>query len=74
MTGSRAPVPDLTALRTGSPLQGNRLLKRGEVIALKGPPSKRPPFSLLTALMQAPLRPVFARLRPAFAVRGDGAR
>lgn len=74
MTGSDAPVPDLAALRTGSPLQGNRFLKRSDTIALKGPPSKRPPFSLLTAAMQAPLRPVFARLRPTPTSAGDGTR
>jgi Sulfotransferase family len=64
-TGSSAPIPDLTALRTGSPLQGNRFLKRSDVIALSGPrpASERP--SRMTTLLQLPWRPIFARLRPA---------
>ena len=67
-TGSAAPVPDLAALRTGSPLQGNRFLKRSEVIALKGPGSP-PRRSLITKVLQLPLALVFARLRPAVEAR-----
>ncbi|HWF31314.1 MAG TPA: sulfotransferase [Solirubrobacteraceae bacterium] len=67
-TGSRAPIPDLTALRTGSPLQGNRFLKRSEVIALRGPGAP-PRRSLLTKAMQSPFALVFSRLRPAVRVR-----
>jgi hypothetical protein len=63
-TGSSAPIPDLTALRTGSPLQGNRFLKRSEVIALRGPGAP-PRRSLLTKAMQSPFALVFSRLRPA---------
>jgi hypothetical protein len=67
-TGSAAPVPDLAALRTGSPLQGNRFLKRSEVIALKGPGSP-PRRSLITKVLQLPLALVFSRLRPAVEAR-----
>jgi len=60
-TGSAAAIPDLTALRTGSPLQGNRFLKRSDVISLRAPgsPVRR---SLLTKVMQLPLKLLFARL------------
>jgi Sulfotransferase family len=71
-SGSDAPTPDLTALRTGSPLQGNRFLKRSEVIALnaQGPTPRR---SLVTKALQLPLALVFSRLRPAVLAR-SGAR
>jgi hypothetical protein len=71
-TGSAAQVPDLTALQTGSPLQGNRFLKRSEVIALKGPGSP-PRRSLLTKVLQLPFALVFSRLQPALTAR-PGAR
>jgi hypothetical protein len=71
-TGSSAAIPDLTALRTGSPLQGNRFLKRSEVIALRGPGAP-PRRSLLTKAMQYPLALIFSRLRPAVVAR-PGAR
>lgn len=71
-SGSAAPIPDLTALRTGSPLQGNRFLKRSEVIALKAPGSP-PRRSLITKVLQLPLTLVFSRLRPAVLAR-SGAR
>ncbi len=67
-TGSSAAIPDLTALRTGSPLQGNRFLKRSEVIALRGPGAP-PRRSLLTKAMQAPFALIFSRLRPALVAR-----
>ena len=67
-TGSAAPIPDLTALQTGSPLQGNRLLKRSEVIALKGRGSP-PRRSLITKVLQFPLALIFSRLRPAIVAR-----
>jgi hypothetical protein len=67
-SGSHAAIPDLTALRTGSPLQGNRFLKRSEVIALRGPgaPPRRSP---LTKAMQFPFALIFSRLRPAASAR-----
>lgn len=67
-TDSAASIPDLTALRTGSPLQGNRFLKRSEVIALRRS-SSPPPRSLLTKALQLPFRALFARLRPAVGVQ-----
>lgn len=63
--GSPAAIPDLTALSTGSPLQGNRFLNRSNVIALKGPKASPVRESLMTTLLQLPLRPVLSRLRPA---------
>lgn len=63
-TGSDAAIPDLTALSTGSPLQGNRFLKRSDVIALRGPGAP-PRRSLLTKAMQFPFKALFARLSPA---------
>ncbi|HUA74450.1 MAG TPA: sulfotransferase [Solirubrobacteraceae bacterium] len=62
-TGSDAPVPDMDALRTGSPLQGNRFLKRSDVIALRRSPSpvRR---SLLTKAMQLPVKAILALMRP----------
>ncbi len=63
LVGCADAVPDLTALRTGVPLQGNRLLK-SEVVSLNGdaaPPSRR---SLATTLLQLPWAAVFALLAP----------
>jgi sulfotransferase family protein len=71
-TGSDASIPDLTALRTGSPLQGNRFLKRSEVIALRRPGAP-PPRSPMTKVIQLPLALIFSRLRPAV-VAGPAAR
>lgn len=68
--GCDSPLPDVTALDTGSPLQGNRFLKGSRVIALRGPGAARSRGSRLTALMQSPWKPVFARLRPATELRG----
>lgn len=67
-TGSSSAIPDLTSLRTGSPLQGNRFLKRSEVIALKGPGSP-PRTSLMTKVLQLPFRAIFSLLRPALPAR-----
>jgi len=63
-TGCSSPIPDLRKLSTGSPLQGNRFLKRSDVIALRGPGSP-PRRSLLTKAMQLPFRALFVRLSPA---------
>jgi hypothetical protein len=71
MADSRAPLPDLSALRTGFPMGGNRLL-RSEVVAL-GPQTPRPQHrEPLTALLQAPFEWVFSSLRP-LAAAGGGA-
>jgi Sulfotransferase family len=62
--GSQAPIPDLNALSTGFPLQGNRLI-RSDVVSLqaRGPSKHR--SSPLTALLQLPWRAIFSLLRPA---------
>jgi hypothetical protein len=60
--GSQAPIPDLTALRTGFPIQANRLI-RSETVSLVSKPHAPPSLSL-TRLLQLPWEPVFARLSP----------
>ncbi len=70
-TGSSSAIPDLTALSTGSPLQGNRFLKRSDAIALKGPGSPQR-SSLLTKVLQFPFKLVFSRLQPAVGARARG--
>ena len=69
--GADVELPDLTALRIGTPLEGNRLI-RSEVIALRStrgrdrhPPGRAEADSLLTTLLQLPWRPLLARLSPA---------
>jgi hypothetical protein len=66
-SGSDAQIPDLTALHTGSPLQGNRFLQQGEVTALRRsqPAGEAPRPSLMTRILQLPWAPVLARLGPA---------
>jgi hypothetical protein len=61
---SSASLPDLSALQTGRPLHGNRLVA-ADVISLerKSTPPKR--ISLITSLVQFPWRVVHSRLRPA---------
>lgn len=58
---SPAAVPDLTALRTGFPIQANRLI-RSEVVSLKGRTVERQSSSRITALLQLPWEAVFSRL------------
>jgi hypothetical protein len=65
--GSSAEIPNLDALRVGTPLQGNRLL-RSETISFDRKPSA-PPASLLTAVLQSPWTPLLGRLRPAAGAR-----
>jgi Sulfotransferase family len=64
---SAAAVPDLTALRTGLPFHGNRLIESDVVSLSRG--SKPAPRSLLTDCLQSPLAAVAARLRPAARTR-----
>jgi hypothetical protein len=60
--GSSAPVPDLSSLSTGIPLQGNRLI-RDDVVSLRRPsPAARP--GLLARALNLPTRAPVARLRP----------
>ena len=70
---SDAEPPDLGALKIGSPLQGNRLI-RSEQIALEPAPRGRPPSSPLTTLLQLPWKPVLARMRPALRAQARAAR
>ncbi len=58
-----AVTPDLQQLRTGIGFHGNRLLG-AEVVALHSRPAAAARRSLLTAVLQAPWRVVFARLTP----------
>lgn len=62
-TGVRASAPDLSALRTGIPLLGNRLI-RSEVISLEKQTAPTGRRSLLTAVLQLPWALVLSRLRP----------
>lgn len=64
--GSSAEVPDVSSLRIGRPLMGNRFLKRGsEVVAVKRTTERPARASRLTAMLQFPWEPIFSRLRPA---------
>ncbi len=65
--GVAVAPPDFTALRTGIPFQGNRLIA-SEVIALAGEPARAPARSALTSVMQFPWSLLLARLRPAAAL------
>ena len=60
---SKAAIPDLSALKTGLPMGGNRLL-RSEVVALKPETPKPTETSQVTALLQMPLNKLLSRLRP----------
>ncbi|MEA2335928.1 MAG: hypothetical protein QOG40_2418 [Solirubrobacteraceae bacterium] len=64
---SPAPIPDLSSLRTGIPLQGNRLI-RDEVVSLK-PPSPRARPGLLSRALDFPTKAPVARLRPRISSR-----
>jgi hypothetical protein len=59
--GAPASTPDLTALKTGIPFQGNRLI-HSEQITLK-PETSVPPRSRVTALAQLPWSAIFSRLQ-----------
>jgi Sulfotransferase family len=63
LTGSSAAIPDLTELRTGIPLHGNRLVN-SEVIALRRD-EPRPRRSATTTLLQLAWVALLPRLRPA---------
>ena len=60
---SPAAIPDLSALKTGLPLKGNRLI-RSDVIAVKTKAPVPPRRSLLTSLLQLPWTLAISRLRP----------
>ena len=61
--GCAAALPDLTALSTGFPLNGNRLLS-AEVVSLESRPVAARGGSRFTALLQLPWTVVFSRLGP----------
>ena len=63
LTGAQAPLPDLDALETGFPMQGNRLIK-SEMVGFRRGAGKPPPFSRATNVLQRPWQAVFARLTP----------
>lgn len=58
-----APLPDLSALKTGIAFQGNRLIS-SEVIALERRTDRPRRQSLLTAVLQLPWVAILSRLRP----------
>jgi hypothetical protein len=61
--GSPSPIPDLSALSTGVPIQGNRLI-RSDVVALESGGGERHAALRMTALLQRPWAAVFSRLEP----------
>lgn len=63
-SGSSAALPDLTALRTGIPLHGNRLVA-SSVVALKQQDVQPVNRSRMTTLVQLPWTAIHSRLRPA---------
>jgi hypothetical protein len=68
---SSAATPDLSALRTGMPLQGNPLLW-SDVVALNSKPAMSVDGSRLTALLQLPWKVTLSRLKPAVRVQRRG--
>ncbi len=68
LVGSSAAIPDLSALRTGVPFHGNRLI-RSEVIALRGAADPAAGSSRVTTLLQLPWEAVFSSLRPTSGAR-----
>lgn len=62
--GTDAPLPDLTALAVGTPLEGNWMLGEGTV-ALQRSRVRPRRFSTLTAVLQAPWQLVLSLLAPA---------
>jgi len=67
LVGSDAEIPDLTALKTGVPLLGNKLI-RSDVVALEAPAVASVGNSRATTMLQAPWRLIFSRLEPAVRV------
>jgi hypothetical protein len=67
LTGSSAPVPDLTRLRTGIPLHGNRLVN-SEVLTLEREAPLPRRRSVMTSVLQLSWLAVLPRLRPAVTV------
>jgi hypothetical protein len=63
MLGSDSPLPDLSSLRTGLAIDGNRILL-DETVALRAHRPAPVRGSRLTELLQLPINRVLARLRP----------
>lgn len=70
VVGSDAQIPDLSDLRVGAPLEGNRLIRTTR-ISLERRPQHSWRGSLLTTLMQLPWRPVLDSLRPVATARSS---
>lgn len=62
-TGASSAIPDLTALRTGYPLQSN-VLARSPTVSLRPHTEPPPKGSMLTAALQLPWALILPRLRP----------
>jgi hypothetical protein len=71
--GSSSPLPDLSALEVGVPLEGNRMLRAGTIALAPARPRPRR-FSLLTAVLQWPWTLVFSRLQPAIPTSAGASR
>jgi hypothetical protein len=71
--GSSAELPDLSALDTGVPFQGNRLV-RSDVVSLSPRPERPARGSRLTALLHAPWQALFSRLSPALGAASERER
>jgi len=67
--GAAAPLPDFSELHTGLAFQGNRLIGT-PTIALSSPQAGSGARSPVTALLQAPLGALLARLGPVAGGRG----
>lgn len=63
-SGSSASLPDLSALQTGLPLHGNRVVA-ADVISLERKRTAPKRISVLTSVIQFPWRVIHSRLRPA---------
>ncbi len=61
--GAPVVLPDFSAMRTGIPFQGNRLI-RTDSLALEQRPPAPPRRAPVTTLLQLPWRPVLRSLRP----------
>ena len=68
-----AALPDFSALQTGVPFHGNRLIHTG-VVALGGHTAPAARASRVTALLQRPWVAVLARLQPTLGAREERSR
>jgi hypothetical protein len=66
--GSSAAPPDFSALRTGIPLQGNRLIQK-DVVSLERSPNGTPPAPGGSSWLDLPMLSALSRLRPRAADR-----